>query len=321
MLSYRVRLVRHMSSNTSALPQADGGTPDIALITCAQYLQLPAADDVYVNQIHTEDRLLADGLSQHGLTSARIDWADPTFDWASVRCAVIRTTWDYFQRFAEFSNWLEQVALKTNVLNDIATLRWNIDKHYLADLGAKGVEIVPTVFVERGASADVAAIACDRKWDGVVIKPAVSGGAYRTYRASGHEIGALQQTFEECLREAAMLIQPFMPEIVAEGEISLMVMDGHYTHAVRKTAKAGDFRVQDDHGGVAHAHAATAAERAFAERAIAACDRTPAYARVDIVNTAHGCRLMELELIEPELFLRFHPPSAKAMADAIAARL
>ncbi|MBL8508028.1 MAG: hypothetical protein JNM11_06140, partial [Chitinimonas sp.] len=114
---------------------------------------------------------------------------------------------------------------------------------------------------------------------------------------------------------------PFQPEILALGEVSLMVMDGRYTHAIRKSPKAGDFRVQDDHGGTVQPYAPSRAEVDFAEAAVAACPSLPAYARVDFVVTAAGCRLMELELIEPELFLRFHPPAADALAAAIARRL
>jgi glutathione synthase/RimK-type ligase-like ATP-grasp enzyme len=119
-----------------------------------------------------------------------------------------------------------------------------------------------------------------------------------------------------------MLVQPFVAGILAEGEISVVVIGGEATHAVRKTARPGDFRVQDDHGGAVHAHPASPAEREFALSASRRCGHSHDYARVDMARDARGeLRLMELELIEPELFFRFHPPAADALAKAVAARL
>jgi glutathione synthase/RimK-type ligase-like ATP-grasp enzyme len=119
-----------------------------------------------------------------------------------------------------------------------------------------------------------------------------------------------------------MLIQPFQRDVLEGGELSLIVIGGRCTHAVRKRARPGDFRVQDDHGGTVHPHPATPEEIAFAESAVACCPSPPAYARVDAVRDAAGqLRVMELELIEPELFFRFHEPAARALADAIAKTL
>ena len=118
------------------------------------------------------------------------------------------------------------------------------------------------------------------------------------------------------------MLQPFLPAILDQGEDTLVVIDGHYTHALRKRAKAGDFRVQDDYGGTLHDCEPTPAQQALASQAMSACPHAPAYGRVDMVEDAEGNpRVMELELIEPELWLRRHPPAADAFAAAIAARL
>lgn len=114
------------------------------------------------------------------------------------------------------------------------------------------------------------------------------------------------------------MVQRFEDGILADGEVSVVVIGGGVTHAVRKTARAGDFRVQDDHGGSVHAHEPSASERAFAEAVVAACPQLPAYARVDFVRSIDGgFRLMEVELVEPELFFRFHPPAAERLAALI----
>ena len=118
------------------------------------------------------------------------------------------------------------------------------------------------------------------------------------------------------------MLQPFQRVILDSGELSLMVIGGRHTHAVRKVAQPDDFRVQDDHGGTVHPYAPTADEIAFAERAVAACDPAPVYARVDMLHDNDGAlAVMELELVEPELFMRLHPPAAEALADRIAVAL
>ena len=155
-----------------------------------------------------------------------------------------------------------------------------------------------------------------------ILKPAVSGAARHTYRLNAANLDAHEAVLLELLREEAMMLQPFRSSLLTQGELSLIVVGGRCTHAVRKIAKAGDFRVQDDHGGTVHPHTPAADEIAFAESAVAACPQAPLYARVDAVRDAAGAlSLMELELVEPELFFRFHPPAADALAAAIAERL
>jgi len=293
--------------------------PQIALVTTAEYLPQPASDNWYNQQVHLEDELLSEGLAQHGILTKRVDWGDLMFNWSSVNCAVIRTTWDYSYRRDEFSQWLNRVSECTQVINPLPLMRWNMDKHYLADLARSGVAVVDTQFVEQGEHCDLGALTAERGWGEIVVKPAVSGGARSTYRATLVQLEELQPVFDRCVGEEAMLVQPFRPEVLEQGEVSLMVMDGEFTHAVRKTPKAGDFRVQDDHGGRVHEYTATPAEIEFALRAVAACPSTPLYARVDVVSTSTGPQIMELELVEPELWMRFHPSSAQRLANAIAA--
>jgi glutathione synthase/RimK-type ligase-like ATP-grasp enzyme len=235
---------------------------------------------------------------------------------------VFRTTWDYFDRFAEFSAWLDGVQEQTALINPVEQVRWNMDKHYLAELEARGVRIVPTRFLERGARVDLQATLEKQGWDEAVLKPAVSGAARHTYRIDRRTAREHQPVLERLLADEAMMVQPFQREIVERGELTLVVIGGELTHAVRKVAKPGDFRVQDDHGGTVHPHQATAEEREFAQRAALACDPLPAYARVDVVrDNAGALAVMELELVEPELFLRFHPPAADALADEVARRV
>ena len=294
---------------------------DVVILTEDRYVQ-PDTRNWYENNIATEDGLVADALSACGLRVARRSWSDPDMDWQRTRSALFRSTWDYFDRFAEFSPWFDRVETHTRLFNDAATLRWNMDKHYLADLEAAGVAIVPTVYVERGAHRTLASIMAARGWTEAVFKPVVSGAARLTYRIDAQHLAEHEALFAQCVAQEAMMVQAFEPAIVEHGELSLIVIDGLTTHAIRKTAKSGDFRVQDDHGGTVHAHTPAADERAFAEAAVRACPSLPLYARVDFVRRGPGdFRLMELELVEPELFFRFHPPAAQALGEALARRL
>lgn len=296
-------------------------TTDVVILTEDRYITIDT-DEVYQRNIQTEETLIIDALIARGLGAVRRSWSDSTVDWDSVRCALFRSTWDYFHRFAEFSRWLTDVSERTRLFNPAPLLRWNIDKHYLSDLAANGVAIVPTAFIEQGDSTPLATVMARHGWREAVFKPVVSGAARLTYRVELAAVAAHEALFANCVAGEAMMVQRFEPAIVDAGELSLVVIDGHTTHAVRKIAKAGDFRVQDDHGGTVHPHIPSAAERAFVESAVRACPALPLYARVDVVRSADGdLRLMELELVEPELFFRFHPPAAEALAAAIVDRL
>ncbi len=294
---------------------------DIIILTDERY-EMPDESNWYVAQLLGEERLLMAGLEAHGLRVARVAWSNPRFDWRRTRAAVFRSTWDYFDRFAGFSAWLERVEGGTELFNAAELVRWNVDKHYLRDLAGRGVNVPVTQFIERGETTTLREVREANGWSEVILKPAVSGAARHTYRLNAANLDAHEAVLRERLRDEAMMLQPFLGSVLTQGELSLMVIGGRCTHAVRKIAKAGDFRVQDDHGGTVHPHTPTADEIAFAEHAVATCSHAPLYARVDAVRDDSGAlSLMELELVEPELFFRFHPPAAGALAAAIAERL
>jgi hypothetical protein len=298
-------------------------TIDVALLTESRYEQPPLEGrDWYVENILTEDRLVQEALERRGLRVIRLDWATPGFDWSAVRLALFRTTWDYFHRFAEFSAWLERASAQTQLLNPAELIRWNLDKRYLLDLQARGIHIPPTLVIPPGATASLAQLHEQTGWTESVLKPAVSGAARHTYRLDAHNLGVHEPIFQALVAAETMLLQAFQHRIVTQGEMALMVFGGRFSHAILKVAKPGDFRVQDDFGGTVHPYAPSAAEIEFAEQAVAACDPMPAYARVDAFYDNEGqLALGELELIEPELWFRFHAPAADLLAEAVAERL
>jgi glutathione synthase/RimK-type ligase-like ATP-grasp enzyme len=290
---------------------------DVALLTDSRY-ENPTDPDWYEQQILTEDGFVISALERKGLKVRRVDWASPDFDWTSTRLAVFRTTWDYFFRISEFRAWLDRAAAQTRLLNSHDLVRWNLDKHYLKDLERSNVRIVPTQTVEQGEACDLGAFFEKFDTPELIIKPCVAGAARHTYRVRPDNLTEHQVILDQLLTEEAMLVQPFLRSIPEQGEVSLIVIGDEVRHAVLKIAKPGDFRVQDDFGGTAHAHEATPAERDLALRAVAACAEKTAYARVDIVTDNEGQpALSELELIEPELFFRFNPAAAGLLAEEI----
>ncbi len=290
---------------------------DIALLTDSRYVH-PTSTDEYVQNILQEDRLVRIAFEQRGLCVTRVDWADKSFDWSSTQCAVFRTTWDYFYRFDEFSRWLDMVSKKTQLINPVELIRWNIDKHYLADLKKNGINIPPTRFIEPGDNSTLKHIHDETGWGETVLKPAVSGGAFNTFKLNNKNLQEHENIFQKLIAKEAMMLQPFLKNVEERGEIALMVIGGTFTHAILKKAKPGDFRVQDDFGGTVHHYNASAEEIAFAEKVVSVCNPIPLYARVDVIIDNEGKpSVSELEVIEPELWFRFAPAAAEKFADII----
>ncbi len=290
---------------------------DVVILTDNRYIN-PSKRDWYINQVLLEDQLLKDSLEKQGLKVCKKDWADKNFDWHSSKFAIFRTTWDYFERFNEFFKWIEETKHKTTFINSHKIIYWNIDKHYLNQLAKDGINIAPTLFIEKGKKITLSELFKKTKWNQAVIKPAISGAARHTYRINLKNYRYYEEVFQNIVAKECMLFQEFMKNITLKGEISLIMIGGKYTHAVKKTAKKGDFRVQDDHGGKVNKYTPTKQEILFAERCIKKCHHTPIYARVDIVYDNNNTpSLSELELIEPELWFRNNPNAAILLAKEI----
>ncbi len=290
---------------------------DIVLLTESRYVN-PSVNTEYVNNILLEDEILRKELEKRGLQVTRQDWADPEFDWGLCEKAVFRTTWDYFHRFNEFKSWLEQVKNQTQLINTYEVIRWNMDKKYLMELEEKGVTIPPTRIVKKEENKSLQILQSELGWDEFVLKPTVSGAGRHTYRICKSSLGEYEGLFGELLEKEDMMVQEFQRSITHKGEVSLLFFGTNYSHSILKKAKKGDFRVQDDFGGTVHPYTASKEEVTFAKSALEASGKNTAYARVDIIwDNDNNLALSELELIEPELWLRNYPQGGKFFADAI----
>lgn len=281
----------------------------IALVTCGS-----------LRELNDDDRPLLAELWNLGLEAEPAVWDDPGVEWGGFDAAVIRSAWDYHLTPAAFAAWLDRLeALGVAVWNPPAVLRANADKSYLMELEAAGVGVVPTVRVEPGGRADLDEILSARGWDEAVVKPAVSAGAFRTSRVKrGREGG--QAALEHVLSHSAAMVQPFLPEIETEGEWSFVFIGGLFSHAVLKSPRPGDFRVQEEHGGRTARREPPPGLLIQARDAAIAGPRPWLYARVDGVRRGGDLLVVEVELIEPCLFLSYAPGAARRLAEAIKAR-
>lgn len=284
--------------------------PRIAVATSSKHPQLAA-----------DDRLLLKPLAEHGIEAVPAVWDDPAVRWAGFDAVLIRSCWDYHLKSEAFLRWitlLEQSGIP--VWNPAPLVRWNANKSYLRELDAKGVAIVPTFWPEPGEPVRLRAKLHELGWMKAVVKPRVSATAHRTHLVTAEEADSLQSLFDELRDGPGVMVQNFMDGIIKEGEWSVLFFGGQFSHAVLKSPKAGDFRVQNDFGGSEQPGDPPPQVLQAASHIVGIVEPT-IYARVDgVVDGGQFC-LMELELIEPMLFLAAHPAAATRFAKAIAHKL
>jgi hypothetical protein len=260
-------------------------------------------------------------LDEAGLDAAVADWDDPDVDWTGFGLALLRSTWDYAERFAEFLAWAERTAKLTTLLNPPPVIRWNTDKHYLRDLARAGVPTVPTQFVEPGEHAPRALAGFledgTAEW---VVKPAVGAGSRDAARYVKGEDRAASEHIERLLDAGrSVLLQPYLDQVDHHGETALIYFMGRFSHAIRKGPLLRRGGAPTDELFAAEqitARAPGADELLIAERALAALPfAAPLYARVDLIPSGDTTPcLLELELTEPSLFFAHAPGAAGRFA-------
>ncbi len=257
-------------------------------------------------------------LEALGWTVDCVPWREAGHDWSRYAAVYIAAPWDYTENPDAFLATLEAIERSGALLvNPLPLVRWNLDKGYLRDLERRGIDIVPSLWRERFGEAKVedwfAALATDT----LVIKPRIGANAESIYVLDRPPDPALATTLERTYARRPFIVQPFIDAIRTDGEYSLFYLGGAFSHAIRKLPKAGDFRVQEEHGADIQAATTESLLAAAGDAALAAVDPEPAYARVDFVRNSDGrFLLMELELIEPSLYLRMDPGAPQRFAAA-----
>ena len=259
-------------------------------------------------------------LAARGIAHQIVDWDDPTVDWRRFDAAIIRSTWDYIDRYAEFSAWIERIAPLTRLLNPPEVIRWNTHKGYLVELAARGIPIVPTTLVRPG---DALPGIGPGEW---VVKPAIGAGSRDARRFRDQPQAAREHLADLLARGRDALLQPYLARVDQAGETALLYFGGQYSHAIRKgpllaaNASATDQLFAPEK---IVAREPGADERALAERILAAVPFAGPllYARVDLLRAEDGSPvLLELELTEPSLFFDHAAGSAERFVAALQAR-
>lgn len=264
-----------------------------------------------------DQELLLAALRAHGAEAEMLSWCKSSTDPASFDLVVLRSTWDSHWKPAAFRAWCERTGARTRLLNPARTVAWNLHKGYLRDLEERGLPIVPTAWVERGEHFDLDTLIAELLSVELVIKPAISAGSWKTRRFAATERAEARAFLRELTSEADAMVQPYLRSTESSGERALIWIDGELTHSVRKSP-----RFAGEEESVSAALAPSEEERAFAAQTLEAASQPGLlYARVDVMRGDSGELLLsELELIEPSLFLKQHPPALERLARAIVAR-
>jgi hypothetical protein len=272
-------------------------------------------------QLDPDDELAAGILRKRGYICAPKIWDDPKIDWNKCQFAVMRSTWDYHRKFDAFQKWLVNPHFEGRMWNPPELMKWNSRKTYLRELENAGIDIVPTVWLDNALTSDIADRLVDETpWKKAVLKPVVGLSTFGVSILNMERKEEAQKKIIELTAARESMLQPYMEEVEKSGERSLMYMNGKFSHAIRKVA----FQHFAPAGGAGERLIDPEPDEiGLAEAALRNVPHQWLYARVDVVRdpVENKPRLMELELVEPSMFMQFHPDAPQRFADAIEAKI
>lgn len=275
------------------------------------FLSMDSLDDFFVY-----DDLLIAPFGQVGYQVETVSWRNSEQDYSSYEAVIVRSPWDYQQAPQAFMACLEQIDSQTRLMNPLALMQWNVDKRYLRELASADVAVLPTLWLDDYHHETLvnafAAFGCDE----IVIKPCISANADDTFRLSRADLDLRQAQLAQVFSKRPAMVQPFVTSVVEQGEVSLFYFAGELSHAILKTPKQGDFRVQEEHGGTLAVITPEQAVIASAEQALSAMPTGYLYARVDLLQHQGKWCIIELELIEPSLYFNLDDTSPQKFVDA-----
>jgi glutathione synthase/RimK-type ligase-like ATP-grasp enzyme len=257
------------------------------------------------------DHLLVMPFNQSGWEVEEISWCKENVNWNDYESVIVRSTWDYQNNHKKFLLVLENINNSSATLfNDFKTIKWNMNKTYLRDIQERGINIVPTIWEKNFTVEKLKKYFAVLSTDEIIIKPNISANADNTYLLKEGGIENFAPILSSVFKSINYMVQPFMKNIIREGEYSLFYFDGKYSHTILKTPKEDDFRVQEEHGGRLKQFNADLQQQKIAQNIISKLNPIPLYARVDLVrDQKDSFALMELELIEPSLYFQLNQES------------
>ncbi|PKP17071.1 MAG: hypothetical protein CVU07_04950 [Bacteroidetes bacterium HGW-Bacteroidetes-23] len=263
----------------------------IGILTCAR---LP--------ELLESDQKLIPLFAQYSIQAKAVVWDDESIDWTEFDYLIFRNTWDYYQKEITFNLWLDKIkSLGIKTFNPISVIQKNKHKFYLKELEKDGISILPTIFLEKNSTQNLRNL-IPENWEKIVIKPAFSAGSYLTKLIDISEIESIQTEFKEHSETKDFLLQEFRPEIKELGETSFIFFNGKFSHAVNKKPVENDFRVQIQYGGKYALIQPNADLLHQAELVLSKIPEKLLYTRVDGIVIENKLHLMEIELIEPDLY-------------------
>ena len=267
----------------------------------------------------TDDHLAHEPFATIGWRVVPVPWTRDRVPWGGFDAVVIRSPWDYQKHPDAFVSALEKIERAgPPVFNELEVVRWNLRKTYLADLADRGVSTVPTRFLDRIGRTELEGAFAELDTHEMVVKPVVSANAEGAFRLTPDTLDEHLGELEDFYADRRVMAQPFVGSVLTEGEYSLIYFAGEFSHCVLKVPRADDFRVQEEHGGLVRPAEPEPELLATGAAAIGAIGNPPLYARVDAVRSGagNGFWIMELELIEPSLYLRMDDDAAQRFARA-----
>lgn len=263
------------------------------------------------------DHLAIEPLNQLGWVVEQIPWDQEGVEWGQYQAVVIRSTWDYQNRPAEFLRVLETIETSgAKLFNPSHICRWNMHKGYLRELSEKGCPTLPTIWIEQMVEGDVDRWFRELNSQRLVIKPTVGANADNAFVLTEEDSDSVLNALE-VYRHREGLVQPYVDSIESEGEYSLFYFGEMYSHAINKRPRPGDFRVQEEHGGIIRSIRATEELRRAGQLVLETISEPLLYARIDFVNWQGALRLMEVELIEPSLYFSYSPSAPQLFANEL----
>jgi len=266
----------------------------IALLTCDQFPDLIPTDQKLIHLFQNRQ-----------IKAEPAIWNDPNVVWTNYDVLIFRNTWDYYLMDESFSLWLDKIeSLGIATYNPIPIIRKNKHKFYLSEMEDASIIIIPSIFIPKTQCLNLSLL-LPALWQKAVIKPAISAGSYLTQMFDAKDIVKISEEYETIATEKDLILQKFIPEIQIDGEISLIYFNKMFSHAVKKTPKDGDFRIQSQFGGKYISYQPSQDLLRTAQRIVQYMKEDLLYARVDGIIIDNVFHLMELELIEPDLYLDF----------------
>jgi len=266
-------------------------------------------------ELAPDDQELLHALRRAGMPTEVAIWDDPAVDWAAAPVTVIRSVFDYHLRRDEFLAWVDRVDPVTSLQNPAEIIRWNSHKSYLNRVADSGFDVIPTAWVPQHGHLDLGALLAERSWSEAVVKPAVSASAYGTVKVTGANLDEAQAHLDGLVDNGDALVQPYLYDFENVGETSVIWLGGEQTHCVRRPS---GMHTPLEVAHVGASYQATQAELSLAQAVYDWIVPQPLYARIDLLDTADfGLLVLELELVEPALYLRHSTEVAEKFAAAV----